>query len=223
MIGRVQRDLAAHQAAADDDHGFSQLLGMVDGVQRGHGLLQAGNGRHGGRGADSQDHGVRRLLLHAVDAGLMVQLDIDAQPVQFSFIPGIQPSDFLLEIVGAGLHDVAAQVVALLKQRHGVAAQRRGARRLHARHAAADDDDLLAALAGLQAHHQFPGGLGVHGAGDGLAGLHAAAEAAHVAADAGADVLDPAGHDLVGIVRVGQGGASQAHGVDLAGLDGRGC
>ena len=169
-------------------------------------------------GADSEDDDVGVEFFDALCIEGSAEMYGDIQAVEFVFIPLAEVGDALLEGVGAGFEEVAAEDVFSLVELDCMAAEFCCAGGFHAGHAAADDQDVLLFLCGMDAVVAVVHGCGIGAAHD-VAGREVGLDAVG-AGDAGTDALNLAAEDLVGVLGIHEGGAGQGDTVDLALGDG---
>ena len=207
----LQCGFHAYQTAAYNHHPVAHIAAVAQRL-RGQidvGQMQAGNGTgHDGTSAGGPENVVRGECCHGFRRGLLIIADGDLMGQQFPFEIANHAVHIHLEPGLAGIQCVAAQMVALFPELHGVAGLL-GVNRCHAAAgAAADDQNFLR----LCCFRQFPvaalmAAAGVHGAGGGLAAVYPA-DAALVAGNAGANFFRVTGGDFIGQVWVSQQAAA---------------
>ena len=225
------RDLAAGQAAADDDHLVAHRLVTQQEIHRLNSALGTRNRDALCHSAGCHDNLVGIQGLDVLDLG--IELDLNGILGHLTVIPRDQIAILFLERGGCSRDEHAAQLVALFIQSDLVASLGTHQSRLHTANAAADDCDLLLLLGGLDVIF-----LGLHGLriertarkthgicqilGVGMSLGTREIEAAGMAADTGLDilksVLDQLGHPF----GVNQELACNAHAVNSALGDGLG-
>ena len=120
LVDEVERQLAAHEAAADHDDLLADRLGLEQGVDAADALLGVDTldaGRDG-RGTHGQDNRVRRDGSDDVGRGLGFQADVHTQLNQLALVPGVELADLALEVVRATGDQVAAETARLLEEGH---------------------------------------------------------------------------------------------------------
>ena len=226
----VVRDLAAGQAAADDDDIVADFRFAVEVVRRGDGFLGTGHRQRLRRGADGHDDevGIQRVEVR----DLRVHMDRRGALFKFAREPLQKVAVLFLEgRCGSRVEDTA-EAVGLLVEVDLVSAGSSLDRHFHTADAAADDGELLRFLRGTLLVDGLVVGPGVQHA---LAHLvtqdidvralavHAVErQAGAVAGDARTDVLKTVFLEFGDVFRVAQKLTAEAHGVDLSGGDGRG-
>ena len=205
-------DLAAGQAAADDDDVVTGLRFAVQIVDSGDGLLRAGHRQRPRGSTDGHDHQIRVQRVHVGD--FRIHVDRCAALLQFAGEPFQYIAVFFLEGGRGRRVEHAAEPVSLLVEVDPVSACRCLDGHFHAAESAADDGDLFRVLRGTFLVDGLVVGPGVQHA---LAhfvvqdidvralAVHAVEdEAGAVAGDARTDVLGPPFFDLGHVLGIAQ-------------------